>query len=169
MGEMTLRNGIARPKNVAGRHVTEGKRKLTSTHTHTQEKSIQIQLGDHWQYSIPQPRHTNASFSHMCTRSPSRSSRFWLTFPCSPRAKQPRDGEKQKHTQANDKFTTSQTSVYRSGRGQCRKRKTAEEVKRASFRALWRRLVAEGGTAALHYSIVLNAALVRYLLALICS
>lgn len=49
------------------------------------------------------------SFSHMHTLSLSKSSRFWLTSPCSHRAKQPQDREKQKNTQTNDKFMTSQT------------------------------------------------------------
>lgn len=113
----------------------------TSTSKHTQERPIQTQLWDHWQYSIPQTCYSNASFSH--TFSLSRSSCFWLTSPCSPRAKQPQDREKQKNTQTNDKFTTSQTSVYRSGRGQRIKRKTPSEVKCVSFQVLWSHLVAE--------------------------
>lgn len=121
----------------------KGKHHHKYTQTHVQEKSIQIRLGDHWQYSIPQPRHANASFSHMYTLSLSRSSRFWLTFPCSPWAKPPQDREKQKNTQTNDKFTTSQTSVSRSGWGQWIKRKTVREVKRVSFQTLWRHPVAD--------------------------
>lgn len=38
---------------------------------------------------------------------------------------------------------TSQTSVYRSGRGQQIKRKTPSEVKSVSFQVLWSHLVAE--------------------------
>lgn len=114
-------------------------------HNHKQarkEKSIQTRPGNHWQYSILQTRHSKASFSHMHTLSLLRSSCFWLTFPCSPTAKQPQDRDKQKNTQTNDKFTTSQTSVYRSGRGQRIKRKTVREVRRVSFQVLQGHLVA---------------------------
>lgn len=48
-----------------------GKHHHKYTQTHVQEKSIQIGLGDHWQYSIPQPRHANASLSLTCTHFPS--------------------------------------------------------------------------------------------------
>lgn len=115
-------------------------------HNHKQagkEKSIQTRPGDHWQYSFPPTRHSKASFSHMHTLSLSRSTRFWLTFPCSPTAKQPQDRDKQKNTQTNDNFTTSQTSVYRSGQGQRIKRKTVREVRCVSFQVLQGHLVAE--------------------------
>lgn len=126
----------------------------------------------------------------MHTLSLSRSSCFWLTSPCSPKAKQPQNREKQKNTQTNGKFMTSQTSVDRSGRGQRIKRKTPNEVKRVSFQVLWSHLVAVQ-TSSLHVfcydqgecyfvklfssissSVVLDAACyscVAYLLALICS
>lgn len=49
--------------------------------------------------------------------------------------------EAEKHT--NDKFMTSQTSVYRTGQGQRIKRKTPSEVKCVSFQVLWSHLVVE--------------------------
>lgn len=128
--------------------MTTGKWKHTkvkrSTSKHTQEKA----LSDTTQGSLAIQYSPNKllqciSFSHMHKHSLFRSSRFWLTSPCSPRAKQPQDREKQKNTQTNDKFMTSQTSVYRSGRGQRIKRKTLSEAKCASFQVLWSNLVAE--------------------------
>lgn len=164
--------------------MTKGKWKRAKVNTitskHAKKSPSKHDLEINGNTVFPKP----LTFSHMHTLSLSRSSRFWLTFPCAPTAKQPQDRDKQNNTQTNDKFTTSQTSVYRSGRGQRIKRKTVREVRCVSFQVLQGHLVAEQyrqvlltdgvfpngqGNCYSAMAEVLNAALVRYLLALICS